>query len=145
MFYKIGVLKNFVNFLEKHLCLQPAILVKKYFSVKFERKFLKHFFLKTPYSCITSSCMSSYDKAREKVLIRTSRVNKFNFQCVLLRIFHQPISVNKTMFLICTPWLYFNLQKMKERKYIAQHKKMKFSIKDFFSKCDQIRQNLRIP
>ena len=26
----------------------------------------------------------------------------------------------------------------------ALHKKMKFSIKDFFSKCDQIRRNLRI-
>ena len=26
----------------------------------------------------------------------------------------------------------------------APHKKMKFSIKDFFSKCDQIRRKLRI-
>ena len=25
------------------------------------------------------------------------------------------------------------------------HKKMKLSIKDFFSKCDQIRRKLRIP
>ena len=29
-----------------------------------------------------------------------------------------------------------------ERRYTAQ--KMKFPIKDFFSKCDQIRRNLRI-
>ena len=29
-------------------------------------------------------------------------------------------------------------------QYVSLHKKMKFSIKDFFSKCDQIRRILRI-
>ena len=31
-----------------------------------------------------------------------------------------------------------------ERKLYALHKKMKFSIKDFFSKCDQIRSFVQI-
>ena len=31
-----------------------------------------------------------------------------------------------------------------KEKYVLLHKKMKFSIKDFFSKCDQILRKLRI-
>ena len=38
----------------------------------------------------------------------------------------------------------FNQIQLSAEVKIYTHKKMKFSIKDFFSKCDQIRRKLRI-
>ena len=51
--------------------------------------------------------------------------------------------MNGTEWLVEMDWKNFEKdQKSFEKKTIAQ--KMKFSIKDFFSKCDQIRRKLRM-
>ena len=53
------------------------------------------------------------------------------------------MNLNGTEWLVEMDWKNFEKdQKSFEKKTIAQ--KMKFSIKDFFSKCDQIRRKLRI-
>ena len=73
------------------------------------------------------------------ISFETVDFNKFfnSKQCTLVLTISQSISLTIShMTLNTEKWVYFR------RVYIAQ--KMKFTIKDFSSKCDQIRRKLRI-
>ena len=75
--------------------------------------------------------------------IYISSIIKWSFNLLLLMIYFQNpsgivISLYKGIFFMLQNFL------LRKKDLVMLHKKMKFSIKDFFSKCDQIRRKQRI-
>ena len=122
MFFKIGVLKSFANFTGKHQCWSL-------FLIKLKRESNKGILLKRDSN--TGVFQGIY-----KILKNTFFTE--HFRSSILDVSERSLHVHFKSSAHLDRW-----QTTAKSIYVTAQK-MKFSIKDFFSKCDQIRSFLRI-
>ena len=163
MFFEIGVLKNFAKFTGKHLCqslffnkvtgLRPASLLKKrLWHGCFPVKFGKYLFLQNTSGGCFCSCYLFQNFWKLELMKTTlscnfalvSKANCDHSQCSWT-----DFLLDTLIFTLDTlDLIYDTLDTLLHVFHLPQAantaQKIKFSIKDFFSKCDQICCFLRI-